>query len=384
MNGLSKLLDRECRRHVVRKSAVVALAAGLWVLAAGCEQSGEAGGPTAAPVADRAGAPAAAAVVDTAGSQTPPVVSAPQSPLRVVFDPPALDFGIIPPGVDMTGTIAIRNLGRDPVKIIQMKPTCKCTTLNDLVGTVIEPGGEVELTTELKGRAIAGGRKAAVRFIFEGYQDFLSVDIRAEVALPVRASPAIFNLASGATSGHVVVASLDGRPFNILGANRTPPRYVEFDPDIDEPRSSYVIEWDLAQELEARKLPHWWVIETDHPDCPLVDSWVRHPLTIERPPRERKWRVAERRILLGVTEPGQAAEFTVEITDIGTGAIHSVRSLSPELEAELLDFKRTKTVGSCTVRITPTAGHQGVFQGPVEFMGSTYTHAIDVVGKVAP
>jgi len=370
MYGLSMRLDRGFRRNAVRKSAMAALAAGLMVSAAGCEQTGEAGPPK----------PGEPAVV----SHTPPVVSAPKSPLRIVFDPPALDFGIIPPGVNKTGTIAIRNLGRDPVKIIQAKPTCKCTTLSDLVGSVIEPGGEVELTTELKGRAIAGGRKAAVRFIFEGYQDVLSVDIRAEVALPVRASPAIFNLASGATTGHVVVASLDGRPFNILGANREPPRYVEFDPDIDEPRNSYVIEWDLAQELQDEKLPHWWVIETDHPDCPLVDSWVRHPLTIEKPLRARKWRVAERRILLGVTEPGQPAEFTVEITDIGVNAIHAVRSLSPELEAELLDFKRTKTLGLCTVRITPTAGLYGVYQGPVEFMGSTYTHAIDVVGKVAP
>jgi hypothetical protein len=349
---------------------MAALAAGLWVSAAGCEQSGEAGPP-------KPGEPASE-------SHTPPVVSAPTSPLRIAFDPPALDFGIIPPGVNKTGTIAIRNLGRDPVKILQVKPTCKCTTLSNLVGRVIDPGGAAEMTTELKGRTIAGGRKAAVRFIFEGYQDVLSVDIRAEVALPVRASPAIFNLASGATSGHVVVSSLDGRPFTILGANRMPPRYVEFDPDIDEPRNSYVLEWELAQELEAQKLPHWWVIETDHPECPLVDSWVRHPTTIESPNRARKWRVAERRILLEVTEPGQPAEFDVEITDIGVDAIHSVRSLSPELEAELLDFKRTKTVGSCTVRITPRAGLHGVYQGSVEFMASTYTHAIDVVGKVAP
>ena len=85
-----------------------------------------------------------------------------------------------------------------------------------------------------------------------------------------------------------------------------------------------------------------------------------------------------------MTEPGQPAEFTVEITGIGADAIHAVRSLSPELEAELLDFQRTKAVGQCTVRITPTAGLRGVYQGPVEFMASTYTHAIDVVGKVAP
>ncbi len=89
-----------------------------------------------------------------------------------------------------------------------------------------------------------------------------------------------------------------------------------------------------------------------------------------------------------MTEPGQPAEFTVEVTKIGTDAIHGVRSLSPEFEAELIDFKRTDTNGSinglCEVRITPTAGHRGVYQGAVEFMASKYTHATDVVGKVAP
>jgi hypothetical protein len=237
MYGLSMRLDRGFRRHVVRKSVMVALAAGLMVSAAGCEETGEAGAPIAAPVADRSGADAAAAGVDTGGSQTPPVVSAPRSALNIVFDPPALDFGIIPPNVDRTGIIAVRNLGTDPVRIAEVKPTCKCTTLSNLVGEVIEPGGAVELTTELKGRAIAGWRRASVRFIFDGYEDVLSVQVLAEVVRPVRVSPAIFNLVDGTTSGHVVVASLDGRPFNILGANRKPPQYVEFDPDIDEPLS---------------------------------------------------------------------------------------------------------------------------------------------------
>jgi hypothetical protein len=358
------------------------------VSAAGCEQSGEAGTSAATPVANPSGADAAAAVTDPRGPQTPPVASAASSPLKIVFDPPELDFGVIPPGVDKIGTIAVRNLGSDPVRILQVKPTCKCTTLSDLVGQVIQPGSAVELTTELKGRQIPGGRKAAVRFIFAGHEGFLSVDIRAEVALPVRATPSILNLASGATSGHIVVESLDGNPFIILGANRQPPRYVDFDPDIDEPKSSYVIEWDLAQELEANKLPHWWVIETDRADCPLVDSWVRHITTIEKPVRARPWRVAERRVLLEMTEPSQSTEFAVEITKIGTDAIHAVRSLSPEFTAEVVGFTRTQDHdginGLCTVRITPAADHRGVYQGPLEFMASQYTHKIDVVGKVAP
>ena len=397
MYGLSMRLEGGFRRREVRMSALAALGLTLLMPVAGCEQAGEAGeagAPASTPVANRSqadAASAAAAAADVGAAQAPRTVSAPASPLRIVFDPPALDFGIIPPNVDKTGTVSVRNEGNDPVEILGVRPTCKCTTLSDLAGVVIEPGGAVTLTTELEGRAMAGTRKAAVRFVFRGYEEnVLSVDIRAEVALPVRATPAILNLAPprGTTSGHVVVESLDGRSFNILAADRQPLRFMDFDPEIDEPRSSYMLEWDLAQELSENKLPHWWVIETDHPECPLVDSWVRHPTTIVRPPRGRTWRVADRRILLGVVEPGQSAEFSVEVTRIGRDAIHAVRSLSPEFEAELIAFERTDTGagvnGQCEVRITPAAGHSGVYQGAVEFMASRYTHAIDVVGKVAP
>jgi hypothetical protein len=356
------------------------LAAGLLVASAGCEQSGEAG----APAADRSPASPSPASAAADVSTTPRIVSAPTSPLRIVFDPPALDFGYLPPNVNATGDISVRNEGGVAVKILQVKPTCKCTALSDLTGAVIEPGGAVTLTAELEGRAMSGGRKAAVRFIFEGYEEIPSVEIRAEVTLPVRASPSILNMGSGATTGHVVVESLDGRPFNILAANRQPPRYMGFDPEIDEPRSSYVLEWDLTMELAEGKLPHWWVIETDHPECPLVDSWVRHVMTIERPVRARPWRVADKRVLVGVIEPGQSADFAVKVNDIGDENIYAVRSLSSEFNATLLSFEHTEAGSVCTVRITPSSGHRGVFQGAVEFMAEVHRHSMDVVGKVAP
>jgi hypothetical protein len=362
---------------------MVALPLVVLMAASGCERSGEAGPPAAAQVADRTPADPAPAIPD-AIERTPPVVSAPVSALNIRFDPPELNFGYIPPNVNKTGTITVLNEGNAPVKILTMKSTCKCTTLSDLAGKVIPPGGSVPVTAELEGRDMSGGRKASIRFVFEGYDDVLSVDLRAEVSLPVRTSPAIFNMASGTTTGHVVVESLDGGAFEILAAHGQPPRYVGFDPEIDddEPRSSYVLEWDLTVELAEGRLPHWWVIETNDPTCPLVDAWVRHRMTIEMPVRARHWRIAEKRNLLGVLAPGQPAEFTAKVTDIGRGSIYGVRSLSRDFVADLLSFELDGDDGVCTVRITPRADLRGVFQGSVEFMGRTYTHSMDVVGKI--
>jgi hypothetical protein len=230
---------------------------------------------------------------------------------------------------------------------------------------------------------MSGTRKAQIRFLFEGYQDMLSVDLRGEVTLPVRTTPSILNLAGGQASGHIVVESVEGEPFTILAANGQEPRYVGFDPDIDEERNSYTLEWDLEADLAARTLPHWWVVETDHPDCPLVDAWVRHQTTIERPIRERKWRVADKRTILGVLEPGQATQFTIRVTDIGGKSIYTVRSLTGDLEARLVQFEHDGPDGMCTVEVRPAAGVRGAFQGTLEYMGEVYAHNADVVGKVA-
>jgi hypothetical protein len=380
MRGASKWIEAGSRRRVVRTSAMVALAAGLLAPVAGCERTGDAG----TPAADRTRVEVTPAGADTESVKAPPSDSAPKSPLRVVVDPLTLDFGIIPPNTNKTGTISVRNEGDVAVKLLRVKPSCKCTTFNDLTGTMIEPGSTATLTTELEGQSMSGLRTSSIKFAFEGYDEILKVDVRAEVALPVRASPSILNMARGATSGHVIVESMDDRPFTILTANRRPPRYVGFDPEIDERRNSYMLEWDLGQELADKRLPHWWVIETDHPDCQVLDAWVRHQITIVDGPPQRRWRVADRRVLLGPVEPGQAAEFSVRVTDLGADRIYAVRSLSREFEARLLNFEPTGADGRCTVRITPAADHRGLLHGRVEFMASKYTHAIDVVGKVAP
>lgn len=372
------------------------------LVAGGCEQSGEAGAPgsqppvvastvasSPAPAIDVAPEPEPRRDPRTTISNRPPAElvaegaapAAASGPPPIALDPDVLNFGYVPPGVDSTGSVAIRNTGTEPVTISQVKPTCRCTTLNDIVGVVIGPGESVALTARLEGQSIAGSRSAAVRVGIEGYEQLLTLDIRAEVSLPVRTSPAIFNLATGERTGHVVVESIDRRPFNILSANRQPPRFVGFDPEIDEPRSSYVLEWDVSHYADA-DLPRWWIVETDHPDCPILDAWIRHPATIEMPPREQPWRLADRRVTLGMVSPAAPAEFKAWVRDIGTTRIYAVRSLSADFDCELVGFEREGPDAVCTVRVTPKPGLTGLFVGRIEFVETAYTARLDVIGKV--
>ena len=369
--------------------AVTALAACALTLG-GCEGYSEAG-PTEVAVVAQPPASPVVNVGQVAQETDPPAdvlpvpaaIPLPATAYSIEFDPPILDMGFVPPNQDSAGSIEMRNTGTQPIRILSVKASCKCTTLEDLVGKVILPGESMPLKAVLDGRAVTGVRTATITVVFDGIPAPMRVDLRVEVAMAVRALPGIINLASGDTTGHISVESIDGRPFNILAAHSRPPKFVGFDPDLDEPRSKYVLQWDLTEEEAQGRLRRWWVIETDHPDCPLTDAWIRHITTIERPPRGRLWSVPGRRSLIGLIEPGGFADFTVDIKDIpANDAIYAVRSLSADFNAELLGFERDGVNGVCTIRVVPRSEFTGLLYGRVELLASTYTHGQDVIGKV--
>lgn len=354
---------------------------------AGCEQTGEAGSDLVADtavaqpvVASREPAPPTVELepVDAPAS-TPRPESAARPP--VSFRPAVLDFGYIAPGAEAEGELEVHNVGDEPLTITRVHPSCQCTTLSDLTGAVIQPGESVNLRARLAGRSVPGHRKAVVTFFFEGYSQPLGVDLRGEVSAAVKATPAIFNLAGGIRSGHVVVESIDGKTFNILAANGETPRFVGFDPSIDEPRDSYNIEWDFTGVADEDLTP-WWIIETDHPECPVLDTWVRHLSTIEIPPREQRWRIADRRILLGRMEPGTPVEFDTRIKNIRQGTLYDVHSLSDQFDAELVSYEPGDIDADCTIRVTPKPDHVGVVYGAMQFTAGAYGMKLYVVGKV--
>ncbi len=352
--------------NTVCRTCLLAVAVAL---GSGCENSGEAG---------TAETPVVAAPL-AAGAVVPAVEPA---AFQIKLEPQLLDLGVVAPNQDATGTVTIWNLGADPVRILSVRPSCKCTTLDDLAGRVIEPGGSATMTARLDGRAVMGVRTATIRILIEGAPAPYQLDLRAEVSLPVRMTPGILNMVAE-TSGHVVVEAIDGRPFNILAANGQPPVYVDFDPDLDAPQPSYLLKWDLTEEKAAGRLDRWWIVETDHPECPLADAWVRDLTTIQMPPRGRPWTVIGMRSNVGLIEPGGSGEFTLDIKNIGAAnAIYSVQSLSDEFSAELLNFERKGADAVCTIRITPRAAFTGLLRGRVEFIATTYTHRQDVIGKV--
>jgi hypothetical protein len=115
-----------------------------------------------------------------------------------------------------------------------------------------------------------------------------------------------------------------------------------------------------------------------------VDVWVRDKSTIELPQRDRRWRVTDMRVMLDLLPPGGSQEFTVAIEDLGSVTIAAVRSMTPALDAKLVNVERNGANALVRVRVTARPETKGLFLGRVEFMSSTGTQGLDVIGKVAP
>ncbi len=315
-----------------------------------------------------------------AGSGDNTTRPAPTNTLRIEINPQVVEFGYLDPKEVVRKTVEIRNVGDKPVKILRATSSCKCTTVSDVAGVVIPPGAFVPMEAKLTGRSIPGPMSTRITLLFEGYDQSPAIQVRGEVALAVKATPYGLNMARGDWSGQVVIESLDGRPFNILATDRKPPRFIGFDPELDEPRNSYLIEWDLTEYTEDT-LPRRWLVETDHPACPILDLWVRHIANMDFS-RDRPWKIEDQRVSLGEIRSGQPVEAAVTILRLAGDTIHRVRSLSDDFDAELLKVERNGQETKCTIRITPNPSFQGLLYDRIEFMAGAHSQKLDVIAKV--
>ncbi|MHC4948781.1 MAG: DUF1573 domain-containing protein [Planctomycetota bacterium] len=381
--------------------AVAAIAFAVGLMAGRGERSAspdEAGGATG-PAID----PAPVAAADPAPSPSAPPAAAratPLSPPPLRIEPASLDFGRISPGQVVSGSVQLHNTGSEPLTITQTRASCKCTSI-DLANTVIAPGASVPLAAELDPGYALGRKSAGVKILIEGYS-VVQVDVRAEIAMAVRADPPYINAYRdvGGTlepveSGTVTVLAGDGRPFRVLGVNGEPAELMGLDPAADEPRTSYELRWDLSRydpqlctDADGNLIPTFLAVETDHPECGVFDIQVRHPCTQVRPPSDgRRWLLSERRILVGALAPGESREFSVKLVWLGhtkpNDTIRSVTSETDQLVAELVGVDRVADEIRVTVRVTATPDARGgLVYDNIRLHAARHSSPLLIVGRV--
>ncbi|MDA1008894.1 MAG: DUF1573 domain-containing protein, partial [Planctomycetota bacterium] len=265
----------------------------------------------------------------------------------VIAIPSSLDFGFLSPGQDASGIVVIKNNGEAPVTIVTAKAGCKCTTINSLDGTMIASGATADLNITLTGAEAQGIRRASVVITFANDVPPLTIPLQGEVALPIRSIPPYVNLVGGGSStGRLVIEANDGTPFSLCAVNGEPPVVSGgYNPATDAPRPRFLLEYNLS---DATAIPTYLLIETNRPDCPLVDVKVRHESTLPR----ATLKMSNYRQNLGAMVPGVKREFMVQLLE--NTEVRSVVSASPFAEATLVsstfEGKGTEVVVSIVLK----------------------------------
>jgi len=289
-----------------------------------------------------------------------PRTGAPAPPLAA--EPSVADLGFLAPNTAGEGTVQIRNTGSTPLTITGVQPSCKCTTPNDLVGKVIEPGKSIEMKLKLDGAPAVGPRNSSVKIMVDGFTRALDIPVRAEVTLPVRCVPPYVNAVEGKNLiGRLVLESIDGKPFKILSMSGAQMVIQYGDGSEDAPRASWVVTYDVTGTAEGAALPPYLLFETDAAGAGVVDVRVRST----RAPQKPKIPVIEQRLNLGRVAAGTSgtATFVFKLKDM---KVDSVTTTSPDATVELAATAPGAEDGTAvSVRITPRAGISGIITVPI-------------------
>jgi hypothetical protein len=303
-------------------------------------------------------------------------------PAPIELDPPILDFGFVEPGKTPKKTVRLKNTGTEPLMILAIQPSCKCTTINDLVGEEIAPGEFLELEASMKAQSAPGPKKADIKVLFDGFSRVVNIQLQMEVTLPIRVVPGYINAVKGQPqTGRYVVESLDKQPFSIASVHGRPPRFIGFDPANDEPRNQYLVAYDVSDFREG-EMPLFMIIETDHPSCPLVDVRLRHEFTFPKP----VLKMQEYRHTIGRIEEGQTSEIVLEIGELPPEEpVISVASTFPGVRMELVgEAEKEGIITRYTVKVTPPAGFHGLLYAPFTVYTTRRQQDMFVWGLVVP
>lgn len=311
------------------------------------------------------------------------------------LDPPRFDLGTVGPRSVHERTFRIVNDSPLAVRIRAATPNCRCTSVSEVVGRTIPAGGSLELTAAFDAPANPGEKEARVNIVFEGSVPPLVAEIRGEVTLPIRVDPPFVDALQNRTTGTIELRALDGRPFRVLSSGGRPPVPVGAAPT--EPQASHRLLWNLAG-IPCEGMPLWWIVATDHPDCPIVPLRIRHDCTGSRADAARFgrfWIPNEQLINLGRFSGPTDVQFQIDhYNPRGRGRVErpewrevrSVESESPHLAVELVGVRPAgEGAQVLLLRFSPRPGAPaGPFESGLRISTATGVGTIPVAGVVSP
>ena len=133
-------------------------------------------------------------------------------------------------------------------------------------------------------------------------------------------------------------------------------------------------------------MPKWMLIETDHPDAPMIEMRVRHMssrLPHQFPDYKLKVQFDGYIANVGRIAPGSTSDFSVELKQFKQRTLSELRSGNPNFEVKMVQRKngdgdRVRITGS----ITPKGEARGPFMCPVQFITPEGAETMYVIGTI--
>ncbi|MFZ4642948.1 MAG: DUF1573 domain-containing protein [Phycisphaerales bacterium] len=296
----------------------------------------------------------------------------------IIVDPPLIKLGFIEPRSTITRNFRLINTSAKPVTIQSATPTCTCTTI-EAQGKIIPPGESLEVPITMKVAASTGIKTAAVTFTFTGGIAPAKVEMSGEIAYAVRGTT--IDVTNGAMvpyinafqdpsapvgtpstplSGTVTISSIDRSPFRINSVMGQPAVFVNFNPQQDAPRNNYLVSYDFSK-IPCERMPPYLIIETDHPQAPVIDMRIRHACTKISP----QLPFAEYRSNLGIVTTGKEQPFEFELKHSQGWKVISTTSKDPQFTVKLVGQRADADNAMISLMISANPSAHGIVLAPV-------------------
>ena len=365
---------------------IVVLAAGVFFLG---RLSKSESVPTAAGITTE---PSSAAFPAKAPDDDPVVLAEPARPQAVVVAPGVLDFGTQSLMSRPTGEITLTNQGDKAVTLVAVSPTCSCLKPEFTDRVVLAPGANHTVAVAHEPRSQAGPSKATLRFVFLG-NDIVNVPVEAMFTRPVKADPTWIDFRRDGDQGILKLRSLDARPFRVLSVQgvAVPDAPAELLQEVPWDLSTY--DTETCTNPAGERMPSWIVVQTDHPDAPIVDVRVRkdgctNP-DIPGDGDSRAWMILDQRVVVGELSPGDQQIYELPVALLPNRTMNEqftvARSESSGLVTRFIDVIQKEDGNMVRVEIGAAADcPAGVLMGTFQVESSTAGHdqKIHVFGVV--
>ncbi|MDP7029984.1 MAG: DUF1573 domain-containing protein [Phycisphaerales bacterium] len=345
----------------------------------------------------RVEAPSPAPKPATTPVATPPVET-PTTPessdreVQVKLDPPTYEFGFLRPQEARTRTLTLTNLDADPIRLKGTWRGCSCTTLGVSPGVLL-PGQSIDVPATLTAGLTPTTKTSTVKLEVVGRPPIV-LPVEGEIIRGVRARPRDIDTyryrgpeGNYIPSGRIVIDAPEGPEFRVLSVNGRP---------VDSAAATqHVIPWDVGGwdattglNAAGEPIAEFWLVETDHPETPVLEIPVRHRANRPTPRGDRPWFFVEQRVNVGGIPSGGSGSFTLPIKWTGgkVGVDDTITGVSADSElfrADLISNEPDGRESQATILVTPLPGTEGPFQGTITIHGAAFDAELPVIGHAA-